>query len=98
MTDNGNAYRSRAFVQLLQSQGIVHIFTRPRRPQTNGKVERFNRTLLDEWAYVRIYRTNSARCRALDRWLHTYNHHRSHTALAGAAPSSRVDNLPEHYN
>jgi transposase InsO family protein len=98
MTDNGNAYRSRAFAELIRAQGTTHIFTRPRRPQTNGKVERFNRTLLDEWAYVRVYRSDAARNSALERWLHTYNHHRSHTSLAGEAPMSRVDNLPGHYN
>jgi transposase InsO family protein len=60
---------------------------------TNGTVERFNRTLADEWAYVRIYRSNAARIRALDRWLHTYNHHRGHTALGGEPPIARATNL-----
>jgi transposase InsO family protein len=97
LTDNGNAYRSHAFADLMRDQGTKHLFTRPRRPQTNGKVERFNRTLLDEWAYVRVYRSDSARNAALDRWLHTYNHHRCHTALGGKAPISRVNNVPGHY-
>ncbi|HEY6425682.1 MAG TPA: integrase core domain-containing protein, partial [Acidimicrobiales bacterium] len=56
-----------------------------------------NRTLLDEWAYVRIYRSDAARTQALDRWLHGYNHHRAHTALGGQTPMSRVDNLPGHH-
>ncbi len=62
-------------------------------PQTNGKVERFNRTLLCEWAYAKHYRTESARRAALPRWLHIYNHHRPHTALGGHPPASRVPNL-----
>jgi transposase InsO family protein len=96
LTDNGPGYRSRAFAAALGS--ISHRFCRPYRPQTNGKVERFNRTLLEEWAYVRPYRSESQRSRALDRWLHLYNHHRGHTALGGLPPISRVNNLPGHYN
>jgi len=96
MTDNGSAYRSYAFRDALRN--LEHIRTRPYRPQTNGKVERFNRTLLDEWAYVRPYRSDGQRMRALARWLHLYNHHRCHTALGGSAPISRVNNLPGHYN
>jgi transposase InsO family protein len=65
----------------------------PARPQTNGKVERFNRTLLAEWAYVKPYRSESARRAALPRWLHIYNHHRTHTSLGGRPPASRVPNL-----
>ena len=68
----------------------------PYRPRTNGKVERFNRTLLDEWAYVRPYRRKPPH-RALDRWLHLYNHHRAHTAIGGRT-HERVNNLPGHYN
>jgi transposase InsO family protein len=95
LTDNGNGYRSFAFAEVLGR--VRHRFTRPYRPQTNGKVERFNRTLLDEWAYARPYRSETQRTRALDRWLHLYNHHRSHTALGGLPPISRVSNLPGHY-
>lgn len=97
LTDNGNAYRSHAFAKLMRRADTTHLFTRPRRPQTNGKVERFNRTLLDEWAYVRVYRSERARSSALARWLHTYNHHRCHTALGGETPISRVNNVPGHY-
>ena len=75
-----------------------HTRIRPFHPQTNGKVERFNRTLLDEWAYVRVYRSEQARTQALTRWLHLYNHHRSHTALGGQAPIETLSNLPGHYN
>jgi transposase InsO family protein len=97
LTDNAKNYtHSRAFHDALGD--VVHTRIRPRRPQTNGKVERFNRTLLDEWAYVRVYRSDQARTRALTRWLHLYNHHRSHTSLGGQAPIETVSNLPGHYN
>jgi transposase InsO family protein len=95
LTDNGACYRSDAFHATLGS--IRHTFTRPYRPQTNGKVERFNRTLLDDWAYVRVYRSETQRTQALQRWLHLYNHHRSHTSLGGQAPMTRVNNLPGQY-
>lgn len=98
LTDNGPAYRSTLFADACRTLGIRHRRTRPYTPRTNGKVERFNRTLLDEWAYVRVYRSESARTRALDRWLHRYNHHRCHTALGGLSPISRVTNLPEQYS
>ncbi len=97
LTDNAMNYvRSSDFQAAVA--GITHSRIRPRRPQTNGKVERFNRTLLDEWAYARIYRSDTARAQALDRWLHGYNHHRAHTALGGQTPMSRVDNLPGHHS
>jgi transposase InsO family protein len=95
LTDNGACYRSRVWATALD--GVEHRRTRPRRPQTNGKVERFNRTLLDEWAYVRSYDSEAARTEALDDWLHLYNHHRHHTAISGP-PISRVNDLPGHYN
>ena len=93
LTDNGNCYRSAAFAAALASTGTLHRRTRPYRPQTNGKVERFHRTLADEWAYARPYRSDTERCEAYPTWLHTYNHHRGHTALAGKPPASRVTNL-----
>jgi transposase InsO family protein len=96
LTDNGACYRSDVFHQALA--GITHTFIRPYRPQTNGKVERFNRTLLDDWAYVRVYRSEHQRSQALDRWLHLYNHHRSHTSLGGQAPMTRLNNLPGQYS
>jgi hypothetical protein len=78
LTDNAWTYRyaheSRATAQRL---GIHQLFTRPHRPQTNGKVERYNRTFLEEWAYVRLYRSNAKRARLLPPWLHRYNYHRS---------------------
>jgi len=97
LTDNGACYKTR-FSAALTGGGVRHSHTRPYRPQTNGKVERFNRTLLDEWAYVRVYRSETARTQALDRWLHLYNHHRTHTSLGGQAPMTRVNNLPGQYS
>jgi transposase-like protein len=93
LTDNGSCYRSHTWRQLLASQQVSHRRTRPYRPATNGKVERFNRTLLAEWAYARPYRSEHARRAALPAWLHRYNHHRPHTALGGHPPASRVPNL-----
>jgi transposase InsO family protein len=94
LTDNAKNYTGKDFTAALD--GIEHRGIRPRRPQTNGKVERFNRTLLDEWAYIRVYRSNSERTRALDRWLHLYNHHRGHTALGGKAPISATNLAGQH--
>ena len=98
LTDNGSCYRSHLFNAELAAAGIKHRYTRRYRPQTNGKVERFNRTMLDEWAYVRAYRSEAARRRQLDTWLHTYNHHRCHTAIGGQPPITRAHNLPGHYS
>jgi transposase InsO family protein len=98
LTDNGSGYRSHLFRGALAELGAVPRRTRPYRPQTNGKVERFNRTLLEEWAYVRPYRSDQERLRLLPEWLHQYNHHRSHTALGGRSPVERVNNLPGNYS
>jgi transposase InsO family protein len=97
LTDNGACYRSRLWRQALADAGITHKRTRAYRPQTNGKVERLNRTLLEEWAYARPYRTEQERRDAFPDWLHTYNHHRGHTALKGKPPVSRVANLTGQY-
>ncbi|MFI8345744.1 IS481 family transposase, partial [Streptomyces sp. NPDC085639] len=97
LTDNGSCYKSKLFTQTLTTAGISHKRTRPYRPQTNGKVERFNRTLLDEWAYQRPYLSNDERTEALADFLHTYNHHRCHTALDGKPPISRVNNAAGQY-
>jgi len=96
LTDNGACYRSYDFRDALA--GTAHKRTRPYRPQTNGKVERFHRTLLEEWAYSRSYASNDEREAAYPDWLHRYNHHRGHTALAGRPPASRVTNLTGQYN
>jgi transposase InsO family protein len=76
MTDNGSCYNSALWREALTATGITHKRIRPYRPQTNGKVERLNRTLLEEWAYASPYRSETERRAALDPWLHTYNHHR----------------------
>jgi transposase InsO family protein len=93
MTDNGSCCKSFLWREALAAAGITHKRIRPYRPQANGKVERFNRTLLSEWAYARPYRREADRRAALDPWLHIYNHHRGHTALKGLPPASRVTNL-----
>jgi transposase InsO family protein len=99
MTDNALAYRrGRAWQQALTDLNATARFTKKYRPQTNGKAERFNRTLLDEWAYQRPYTSNHDRAQALPAWLHTYNYHRSHTALGGQPPITRVNNPPGHYS
>ena len=96
MTDNAWAYtQSRQFTKALG--GRSHITTRPYRPQTNGKVERFFRTLKDEWLYATAYRSELERRQALTRYLHYYNHHRPHTAITNQPPISRVTNLPKQH-
>ncbi|WP_435772100.1 IS481 family transposase, partial [Nocardioides sp. SYSU DS0651] len=92
LTDNGSCYRSHLFATAL-GEAITHKRTRPYRPQTNGKVERFNRTTLEEWAYARPYTSEAERAALFPEWLHTYNHHRGHTALGGNSPADLVPNL-----
>jgi transposase InsO family protein len=99
LTDNAFAFRHSVQVQAAVAElGASQRFTRPYHPQTNGKVERFNRTLLVEWAYQRPYGSNQERTEALDGWLHLYNHHRAHTALGGQPPINRVNNPPNSYS
>jgi transposase InsO family protein len=90
ITDNGSAYRSTAHAIACRMLGLRHIRTRPYRPQTNGKAERFIRTLLAGWAYGAIYRDSHDRTRALDGWLWHYNHHRKHSALGHKPPITRL--------
>jgi transposase InsO family protein len=97
LTDNGSRYRSNAFATAL-GNNVKHKRTRPYRPQTNGKVERYHRTYADEWAYATAYASDSARNAAFQLWQHHYNHHRPHTALNGQPPISRVTNLPGQYS
>ncbi|MGJ1633237.1 IS481 family transposase [Clavibacter sepedonicus] len=96
LTDNGSCYRSHAFTEALGT--IAHTRTRPYRPQTNGKVERFNRTLATEWAYAHPYLTDEARAATYPAWLHHYNHHRPHTGIGGLTPAERVHNLTGNYS
>jgi transposase InsO family protein len=91
MTDNGACYRSNLWAHALGD--AKHVRTRPYRPQTNGKVERLNRTMIEEWAYARPYRSETERVAEFPTWLHTYNHHRGHTSLNGASPADLVPNL-----
>jgi transposase InsO family protein len=99
LTDNAMAYRHGAdFHRVLDQHGIGHRLIRPYRPQTNGKVERYNRTLLDEWAYASPFRSGEERQAALTAWLDEYNYSRPHHSLAGKPPASRVNNLSGRYS
>lgn len=100
MTDNAFAYRhSRAFQDAVADLAARHKRTRPYRPQTNGKAERFNKTMTHEWAYARVYGSNRERAASLDDWLHHYNHHRPHTALNGRSPMQElVNHVPGNHN
>jgi transposase InsO family protein len=91
LTDNGSAYRSTIHAIACRAIGIRHLRTRPRRPQTNGKAERFIRTMLGGWAYGAIYRNSTERTAALDGWLYHYNHHRRHSALGHKPPIARLN-------
>jgi transposase InsO family protein len=91
LTDNGSGYRSTIHAIACRMLSIRHLRTRAYRPQTNGKAERFIRTLLGGWAYGAIYRTSDERTAALDGWLHHYNHHRRHSALGHHPPIARLN-------
>jgi len=97
LSNNGSAYRSHLWRDTCTELGIVHKRTRPYRPQTNGKVERFHRTLVEGWAFRRLYLSESQRRKALPGWIHEYNHHRPHTACGGRPPITRLTNLPDQY-
>ena len=90
MTDNGSAYVSTAHAIACRALGVRHLRTRPRRPQTNGKAERFIRTMLDGWAYGRIYGSSRERRAALEGWLDFYNLRRPHGALGRQPPVTRL--------
>jgi transposase InsO family protein len=93
LTDNGSAYRSKLHAIACRALGIRHLRTRRYRPQTNGKAERFIRSMLGEWAYGAIYRNSAERTAALDGWLWTYNHRRRHRALGRKPPATRLAEL-----
>jgi transposase InsO family protein len=97
ITDNGSAYRTTTHALACRALGIRHVRTRPYRPQTNGKAERFIRTMLAGWAYGAIYASSTERTAALDGWLHHYNHHRRHQAIGRQPPITRLNNLLGSY-
>jgi len=98
LTDNGSPYVSTVHAIACRALGIRHLRTRPRRPQTNGKAERFIRTLLAGWAYGAIYGSSRERTAALDGWLWRYNHRRRHQAIGRATPITRLNNLLGTYS
>jgi transposase InsO family protein len=98
ITDNGSPYVSRAHAIACRQLGLRHLRTRPYRPQTNGKAERFIRTMLEGWAYGPIYGSSQERTRALDGWLWHYNHHRKHQAIGRQPPIQRLNNLLGNYS
>jgi transposase InsO family protein len=98
ITDNGSCYRSGLWHRVCAATGTAVKKTRPYRPQTNGKVERFHRILLEEWAYIRPWHSETERSEAYAGFIHFYNHHRAHGALGWATPTSLIrDNLPEEH-
>ena len=102
LTDNGSCYRSRLWHTACAATDTKVKKTRPRRPQTNGKIERFHRILLEEWAYIRPWHSDQQRHLAYDRFLHFYNHHRAHGALGWSTPAAALrtlrDNVPAVHN
>jgi transposase InsO family protein len=98
LTDNGAPYMSTVHAIACRALGIRHLRTRPYRPQTNGKAERFIRTMLAGWAYGAIYRSSQERTQALDGWLWHYNHHRPHSAIGREPPITRLNNLLGSYS
>jgi transposase InsO family protein len=98
LSDNGSCYRSHLWADTCLELGITHKRTRPYRPQTNGKIERFHRTLADGWAFKKFYSSETVRRKALPGWIHEYNHHRPHTAIGGATPITKLDNLAGHHS
>jgi transposase InsO family protein len=97
LSDNGSCYRSHLWRETCTELGITPKRTRPYRPQTNGKLERFHRTLAEGWAFKKFYNSESARRAALPAWIHYYNHHRPHTAIGRSTPISRLTNLSDQY-
>jgi transposase InsO family protein len=98
LTDNGGCYRSLLWRDTCAELGILHKRTRPYRPQTNGKIERFHRTLVEGWAFKKFYNSETARLAALPAWVHEYNHHRPHSAIGKRSPITRLDNLAGHHS
>jgi transposase InsO family protein len=97
LSDNGSCYKSNLWKQTCSELGVTPKKTRPYRPQTNGKIERFHRTLAEGWAFKKYYNSEATRLAALPAWVHQYNHHRPHSAIGKAAPITRLDNLAGHH-
>ncbi len=97
MSDNGSAYASHAYAHTLLELGLRHLRIQPGRPRTNGKAERLIQTLLNEWAYARVYGSSSERAAALPLYLDRYNYHRPHGSLSHQPPASRLNNLVGNY-
>ena len=98
LSDNGSAYRSHAWRDACNELGLVPKRTRPYRPQTNGKIERFHRTMTAGWAFRRLYLSELQRRKALPGWLHEYNHHRPHSATGRRPPITRLTNVSGQYS
>jgi transposase InsO family protein len=98
MTDNGSAYRAHQHRIACHQLGLKHLFTRPYRPRTNGKAERFIKTLTERWAHGRLYANSTERTAALDAWLYHYNFTRPHGSLSHKPPGSRLTNAPGNYS
>jgi transposase InsO family protein len=98
ISDNGSCYRAKLWKATCADLGIKAKYTRPYRPQTNGKIERFHRTLAAGWAFSRCYTSETQRRAALPSWLHQYNHHRPHSAIGKVTPITRLTNLPGQYS
>jgi transposase InsO family protein len=97
LSDNGPAYKSHLWHQTCAELGIEVRKTRPYRPQTNGKIKRFHRTLAEGWAFKKIYNSESARLAVLPASIHEYNHHRPHSAIGKCLPITGLDNLARHH-
>lgn len=97
ISDNGSAYISHAYAHALRELGLRHLRIRPGRPRTNGKAERLIQTLLNEWAYARVYGSSTERSQALPLYLERYNYRRPHGSLGHQPPASRLNNLPSNY-
>ena len=98
MSDNGSTYIAHTHRKALAELGIKHLRTRPYRPRTNGKAERFIQTLLNEWAYARIHGSSAERARALPPFLDRYNYRRPHGSLSHQPPASRLTNVVRNYS
>ena len=98
MSDNGSCYIAHAYAAALRQLGLKHLRITPGRPRTNGKAERLIQTLLNEWAYARIYGSSQERTTALPLYLNRYNYRRPHGSLRHQPPATRLNNLVRNYS